>query len=131
MTTAGKDPLPSRWRDAVGIALWRFVRRLTWKRELARVDSQNRLLRHRIQESKNWGESANRCYHENLKTLREANAEAGRWREKYHEARRYLRAANKGARVNALVAQLATARLHNAIHTPPNTQSSATPNNGH
>ena len=46
-----------------------------------------------------------------LKNLSEANRTAEEWRRKYHEARKYLRDANRGAQRNAMVAELAHARL--------------------
>ena len=67
---------------------------------------------------KNARDVANACYHENLKNLGESNRAAEEWRTKYYEARRYLRAANRGAQRNAMVAELAHARF-------------AKPNNGH
>ena len=75
---------------------------------------------------KNARDIANTCYHENLKNLNDANRSAEEWRRKYYEARQYLRAANRGAQRNAMVAELAHARFSR-----PNTPSSATPKHGH
>ena len=51
---------------------------------------------------------------------------AEEWRRKYYEARRYLRAANRGAQRNAMVAELAHARFSR-----PNTQGQPTPHQSH
>ena len=60
---------------------------------------------------KNARDVANSCYHENLKNISDANRTAEEWRRKYYEARKYLRAANRGAQRNAMVAELAQARF--------------------
>ena len=68
-------------------------------------------MQHEIDILKNARDVANTCYNENLKNLSEANRVAEDWRRKYYEARKYLRAANRGAQRNAMVAELAHARF--------------------
>ena len=76
--------------------VWSLVRRLLWKREVARAQWQMWAMQREI---------------DILKNLSEANRTAEEWRRKYHEARKYLRDANRGAQRNAMVAELAHARL--------------------
>ena len=91
--------------------VWSLVRRLLWKREVARAQWQMWAMQREIDILKNARDVANSCYRENLKNLSEANRTAEEWRRKYHEARKYLRDANRGAQRNAMVAELAHARL--------------------
>lgn len=91
--------------------VWSLVRRLLWKREVARAEWQMWAMQREIDILKNARDVANTCYHENLKNLAESNRSAEEWRGKYYEARKYLRAANRGAQRNAMVAELAHARF--------------------
>ena len=91
--------------------VWSLVRRLLWKREVARAQWQMWAMQREIDILKNERDVANSCYRENLKNLSESSRTAEEWRRKYHEARKYLRDANRGAQRNAMVAELAHARL--------------------
>ena len=91
--------------------VWSLVRRLLWKREVARAEWQMWAMQREIDILKNARDVANDCYRENLDNLTVANRSAEEWRRKYYEARKYLREANRGAQRNAMVAELAHARL--------------------
>jgi len=92
-----------------------IIRRLLWKREVARAKFKIWSLECMVETLQNQRDVANASYQSNLHNLQEANAESQKWKEKYYEARRLLRSANKGAQRNSLVAQLATSRLYEAL----------------
>ncbi len=63
-----------------------------------------------MRDMRNHIEVTDKCYLANLEELREEIARREEAERKLRECRRYLRAANKGAERNALVAQLCAAR---------------------
>ena len=87
-----------------------IVRRLLWKREVARSQFQIWAMQREIDVLRNGRDVANECYNENLQNLAVAHRAAEEWRRRYYEARKYLRNANRGAQRNAMVAELAHAR---------------------
>lgn len=116
----GSEVFPTIKRKPVIAAGRLFVRRLTWKRELARVEAKLKIQNWRMADIENERRVYYECYTNNLQHCSELEAENGRLKEKLAAQKKYVRAANRGAERNAIVSQMLAARLAIRNQQPPN-----------
>ena len=122
MNHAQSNPAPIQPKRQRGRWFWRLVRLLfadAYKRGFAagRAVVQWRD-RETIRVLRSDMRTTEECYRANLAELREETSRREIAEQKLRECRRCLRAANKGAERNALVAQLCAARLANRAALP-------------
>lgn len=125
MDNAQTNPTLTRSRRQCRRWFWRLIRLFfadAYKRGFAAgvsiVQWRNE---HIIRDLRSDYKTVEECYRANLEELREVSTRREKAEQKLKECRRYLRAANRGAERNALMAQLCLARLK-LRNAPPNPQ---------
>ena len=99
-----------------------LVRRLTWRREIARMESKLKIQAWRMADIENDRRAYFECYTNNLQHCAELERENRELKEKLSAQKKYVRAANRGAERNSIVSQMLAARLAKQNQQPPNLQ---------
>jgi len=111
----------------LAVVLHGLVRRLTWKREVARMEAKLKIQAWRMADTENERRVYFECYSNNPQHCAELERENSELKAKLSAQKKYVRAANRGAERNSIVSQMLAARLALRNQQPPNAELSEPP----